>query len=51
MQALAFLALRSPLPGRKAESAGEAEIVGLRLFMPASLVLLALGFCLVYEGQ
>jgi uncharacterized membrane protein len=51
LQVLSILALRSPLPGRTAEFAGEAELVGMRIFMPAALVLLGLGFYLVYEGE
>jgi uncharacterized membrane protein len=51
VQIMALLALRSALPGRKAEFAGEAELFGIRVFMPASLVLLGLGFYLVYKGD
>ncbi len=51
VQLMALLALRSPLPGRKAEFAGEAELFGMRVFMPTSLVLLGLGFFLVYKGD
>jgi hypothetical protein len=46
---LAVFALRSPLPGRKAEFAREAAWVGTRVFTPASLVLLGLGFWMVYD--
>jgi len=46
---LALFALRSPLPGRKAEFAREAAWVGTRVFTPASLVLLALGFWMIYD--
>jgi hypothetical protein len=48
---MAFLALRSPLPGRKAEFAGEIELIGMRVFLPASLVLVVLGFYLVSKGD
>jgi uncharacterized membrane protein len=48
---LALLALRSKLPGRRAEFAREAELVGMRLFAPTSLVLLGLGFWLIHEGH
>ena len=51
IQILALFALRSPLPGRTAEFAGEAEIVGMRLFAPTSLILLGLGFYLVSSGH
>jgi uncharacterized membrane protein len=51
VQTPALFALRSELPGRKAEFAREAEAVGLRVFAPASLVLLGLGFWLIHEGS
>lgn len=51
LQLMATLALQSKLPGRMAEYAGEAQIIELRVYLPASLVLLALGFYLVYEGD
>jgi uncharacterized membrane protein len=51
LQILAVLALRSTLPGRTAEFAGEAEVVGMRLFAPTSLILLLLGFYLVHSGH
>ena len=51
LQILALFALRSKLPGRKAEFAREAEWVGMRVFLPSTLVLIALGFYLVHEGQ
>ena len=46
---LALFALRSPLPGRKAEFAREAAWVGTRIFTPASLALVALGFWMIYD--
>jgi uncharacterized membrane protein len=46
---LSFFALRSQLPGRRAEFAREVEWVGMRVFTPLSLVLLGLGFWLIYE--
>jgi uncharacterized membrane protein len=46
---LSFFALRSKLPGRRAEFAREVEWVGTRIFTPASLILLGLGFWLLYE--
>jgi uncharacterized membrane protein len=51
LQLMATLALQSKLPGRRAEYAGKGEIIELRVYLPASLVLLALGFYLVYEGD
>jgi uncharacterized membrane protein len=48
---LAELALRSPLPGRKAEFARHAERVGLRLFAPTGLILVIVGFVLVHQGD
>jgi hypothetical protein len=51
LQIMAVLALRSSLPGRKAEYAGEAEAIGMRLFTPASPVVLGLGFFLVSKGD
>jgi uncharacterized membrane protein len=48
---LAVLALRSPLPGRKAEFARDAEKVGLRLFAPMGLILVIVGFVLVHKGH
>ena len=47
---LASLAMRSPLPGRRAEFAREAEKVGLRLFAPTGLILVVVGFVLVHQG-
>jgi uncharacterized membrane protein len=46
---LSFFALRSALPGRRAEFAKEVEWVGTRIFTPASLILLGLGFWMVYD--
>jgi len=51
LQVLALFALRSRLPGRKAEFAGEAEKVGMRIFAPAGLILLVMGFILVHQGH
>ena len=50
LQVLAFFALRSKLPGRRAEFAREVEWVGTRIFLPTSLALLGLGFWLIHEG-
>src|SRR3954447_17534000 len=51
IQILALFALRSKLPGRKAEFAREAEWVGMRIFLPTKLLLIALGFYLVHDGH
>ena len=51
LNVLAFFALRSQLPGRKAEFAREAEKVGMRLFLPAGVILVVMGFILVHQGQ
>lgn len=51
LNVLAFFALRSRLPGRKAEFAHEAEKVGMRLFLPAGVILVVMGFVLVHQGQ
>lgn len=48
---LAALAIRSSLPGRRAEFAREAEKVGMRLFAPAGLLLVIMGFVLVEKGN
>ena len=48
---LAWFAVRSPLPGRRAEFAREAEKVGMRLFAPAGLLLVIMGFVLVEKGE
>jgi hypothetical protein len=46
---VAIFALRSPLPGRKAEFAREAEWFGKFFFTPIALLVLGLGFWLIYE--
>jgi uncharacterized membrane protein len=51
LNVLAFFALRSALPGRRAEFAHEAEKVGMRLFAPAGLILVVMGFILVHQGH
>ena len=48
---LAEFALRSKLPGRAAEFAREAGLIGERLFTPLSLLVLGLGFWLIHEGH
>ena len=50
LQLLAEFALRSTLPGRAAEFAREAEWVGMRVFLPSSIVLLLVGIWLVHDG-
>ncbi len=51
VQVLALFALRSTLPGRKAEFVREAEWVGMKIFLPATLVLIGLGFYLVEDAN
>jgi uncharacterized membrane protein len=51
IQVLALFALSSKLPGRKAEFAREAEWVGMKIFLPATLVLIGLGFYLVEDAN
>src|SRR3954447_17865149 len=51
IQILALFALRSKLPGRKAEFAREAEWVGMRIFLPTTLLLIGRGFYLVHDGH
>lgn len=48
---LAEFALRSKLPGRGAEFAREAALIGQRFFTPLSLLVLGLGFWLIHEGH
>ena len=50
LQVLAEFALRSPLAGRAAEFAREAEWVGMRIFLPSSIVVLLVGLWLVHDG-
>jgi uncharacterized membrane protein len=51
LQVLALFAVRSKLAGRRAEFAREAEWVGMKIFLPSSLLLVALGFYLVHDGH
>src|SRR5262245_37100425 len=46
----AWFAIRSPLPGRKAEFTNEVGLIGQRVFAPTSVILLLLGFWLMHEG-
>jgi uncharacterized membrane protein len=48
---LAALAVRSSLPGRKAEFAHEAAFVGERIFAPLSVLLIIFGAWAVHEGH
>jgi hypothetical protein len=48
---LAEFALRSKIPGRAAEFAREAGLIGQRFFAPLALLVLGLGFWLIHEGQ
>lgn len=50
MQVLAIRAQRSSEPGAMAKMAGDAEFVGMRVFMPASIVLLISGIWAVIDG-
>jgi uncharacterized membrane protein len=51
LQLLSFRILRANDPARLAGFAKDAEWVGLRVFMPASILLLVFGFVLVSEGN
>lgn len=50
MQVLAIRAQRSSEPGAMARMAGDAEFIGMRVFMPASIILLIVGIWAVIEG-
>lgn len=50
MQVLAIRAQRSTEPAAMARIAGDAEFIGMRVFMPAALVLLVAGIWAVVEG-
>jgi uncharacterized membrane protein len=50
LQVLAIRATGSGDPVRMATFAGEAEWVGMRIFMPSSIVVLLAGIALVLEG-
>jgi uncharacterized membrane protein len=43
VQVYAFLALRTEDPGRVASFAADTEFVGMRVFLPSSLILLGSG--------
>jgi uncharacterized membrane protein len=51
LQMMAIRVVRDPDPARLAGFARDVEVVGMRVFLPASLVLLAFGFWLVHEGN
>ena len=51
LQVLAIRVVRDPDPTRLAAFARDTEVVGMRVFLPASLVLLLFGFWLVHEGN
>lgn len=51
VQVLAVLATRSKQAEHMARFAREAELVGMRVFLPASLLVLGFGFALVEEGH
>jgi uncharacterized membrane protein len=50
MQVLAVRAQRSTEPGAMARMAGDVEFIGMRVFMPASIILLVAGIWAVIEG-
>ena len=50
LQLLAFMILRENDPARLAKFSKDAEYISMRTFIPASLVLLALGFVLMDQG-
>ena len=51
LQVMAIRVVRDPDPARLAAFARDTEVVGMRVFLPASLVLLLFGFWLVHEGN
>lgn len=51
LQVFAELALRSPMPGRAAAFAKEADFIGMKIFTPASILLLGVGLWLVHKGH
>ena len=51
LQMMAIRVSRDPDPARLAAFARDVEVVGMRVFLPASLVLLLFGFWLVHEGN
>jgi len=51
LQVMAIRVVRDPDPTRLAAFARDTEVVGMRVFLPASLVLLLFGFWLVHEGN
>ena len=51
VQALSLRVLASTDPRRKAEFAGDAEVVGMRLFVPASLVVLLAGIAMMVNAH
>jgi uncharacterized membrane protein len=51
IQVFAFLILRATEPGEMAAFAKRLEWIGMRIFTPASLSLLALGFLLLYKAH
>ena len=51
LQAMAIRATRSGDPARMAGFAKDAEWIGMRIFMPASILVIAFGFALVGKGS
>jgi uncharacterized membrane protein len=51
IQLFAFRTLHSDDPRRMATFAKDVELIGTRVFIPASLLLVVLGFVLVHKGD
>ena len=51
VQMMAIRVVRDPDPARLAGFARDVEMIGMRVFLPSSLVLLVFGFWLVHEGN
>jgi uncharacterized membrane protein len=50
IQLMAFRILREDVPERIQKFAKDSEVIGMRTFAPASLILVVLGFVLVHQG-
>ncbi len=51
VQMMAIRVARDPDPARLAGFSRDVEMIGMRVFLPSSLVLLVFGFWLVHEGN
>lgn len=51
VQVYAFLALRTEDPGRVASFAADTEFVGMRVFLPSSLILLVSGMFTLHDSS